>query len=105
MNPVVQKSRKEVKKLFLTKHREQHLKEKRRREQEDNVARKRRERKEHKARSLAGMGEGVAGMGEDDDEDLEWYRKEVGEDPDPGMCYYILTLMCYIYRHSMCYYI
>lgn len=77
---VVRKSRVEVRKLHLTKHRERHLKERRKREQEDNVARKRREREEHKARSLAGMGE--------KDEDVEWYKKEVGEEPDPGMLLY-----------------
>lgn len=60
----------------------------RKREQELNIQKKKKEREEHKQKCLRGMGidslenpgarEGV------EDDDVDWYRKEVGEDPDEG---------------------
>ena len=85
--PPVHKSKKEKRLLHLVKERERRLREKRRAEQEANVARKREEKEAHRARCLAGM----EGGGEEEEEssegeeDKEWYRKEVGEEPDPGM--------------------
>ncbi len=94
----VQKTRKERRLLRLVKEHERGLKARRRREQAANVARKQQEREEHKARCLAGMGveqgEEPEGDGSDkgedeeeedeEEEDREWFRKEVGQDPDPG---------------------
>ena len=102
-SPTVQKSRREVRKLRLTKDRERELKEQRKKEQDMNVARKRKEKEEHKARCLAGMG--VVGEDEDkeDEEDVEWFRKEVGEDPDPGVLLFIDSRMM-IYIYLVCYY-
>lgn len=61
-------------------------KEQRQREQERNVARKKKEKELHKQRSLAGQQKvGVAVKSDSDNSDEEWYREEVGEDPDPGM--------------------
>jgi len=81
--------------MRLLKKKEKQLKETRRRQQEQNVARKKREKEEHKARCLAGMKkeknkdeeeEDEREVEEEDDEreDAEWFRKEVGEEPDPG---------------------
>ena len=64
----------------------------RRRQQEANVARKRRERQLHRQQSMKGVAsrcegsDGVEGEGEEseEDDDMEWYRQEVGQEPDPG---------------------
>lgn len=53
------------------------------------MARKRKEKEAHRARCLAGMGGGErqeAGEEEssEGEEDVEWFRKEVGQEPDPG---------------------
>ncbi len=65
------------------------LKASRKQEQEHNVARKKEERAQHKEKCLAGMSKEIVegpsvGGGSDDDDDMEWYRREVGEEPDPG---------------------
>lgn len=61
-----------------------------------NVARKKKEREENKVRSLAGM---KRQDGESDgEEDKEWFRKEVGEEPDPGVC----THVCVHSNHVVC---
>lgn len=78
----------EKQQLHVRKERARRLKERRRREQEANVARKRSEREQHKARCLAGMGaagEQEEQEGASEEEDREWYVREVGEEPDPGM--------------------
>ena len=82
----VHKSQEEKRHLRAAKEGVRHLKEKRRRVQEMNVARKKKEREENKERSLAGMRrqEG-AGSDSDGEEEKEWFRKEVGEEPDPGV--------------------
>jgi len=59
----------------------------RKREQEMNIEKKKKEKLEHKQRCLEGMGvvqEHVKPDMDREDEDREWYRKEVGEDPDEG---------------------
>ena len=81
---IVHKTRKEMRRLHVLKECERSLKEKRRKEQEANVARKRKEREEHRARCLAGMRVGQEPGEKDSEEDAEWFRKEVGEEPDPG---------------------
>jgi ribosome biogenesis protein SSF1/2 len=61
-------------------------KEGRKREQSMNVERKKKEKLDHKQRCLDGMGfkpkEGNPNDAEDDD--VDWYRKEVGQEPDEG---------------------
>lgn len=81
----VQKSWQERLRLRRAKEGQRRLKETRKREQAANVARKEREKKEHKTRCLAGMGGQGEEEGDSDEEDREWFRKEVGEEPDPGM--------------------
>lgn len=84
--PSVYKSKKEKRQLRVVKEGERLLKERRRREQEANVARKKREREEHKVRCLSGMEQGEKRVSDEEEqnEDEEWFRKEVGEEPDPG---------------------
>ncbi|XP_063227285.1 protein Peter pan isoform X2 [Bacillus rossius redtenbacheri] len=84
----------EEEKLAIQKKREQKrkLKEKRRKVQEENRKKKELMKEEHKQKSLEGMKlpkkeemETVAkteDVEEEEDDDVEWYRKEVGEEPD-----------------------
>ena len=72
------------------------LKEKRRKEQNANIKKKDREKEEAKQKSLEGMRKAGINVGEvkpkeEEDDDAEWYRKEVGEEPEPGnFCIYIV---------------
>uniref|UniRef100_A0A1B6D159 Brix domain-containing protein n=1 Tax=Clastoptera arizonana TaxID=38151 RepID=A0A1B6D159_9HEMI len=92
----------EEEKILINKLREERkrLKEKRKREQEINKAQKEKKKEELKQKSLEGMkkkmpkelesdtlmAKAVNECEEQDDEsDSEWYRKEVGEEPDEGL--------------------
>ncbi|KAL1123169.1 hypothetical protein AAG570_002256 [Ranatra chinensis] len=69
------------------------LKEKRKRQQEKNVKEKQQKKEELKRKSLEGMRMKNQNDSVDakplkeaqDDDDAEWYRKEVGKDPEPGI--------------------
>lgn len=92
----------EEEKLLIKKKREvkRKLKEKRKRQQEENTRKKAQKIEEMRQKSLKGMQkrsenqlemqriqaevEQDAGSGEDDN-DAEWYRKEVGHDPETGL--------------------
>jgi hypothetical protein len=64
--------------LFKKFYRE--LKAKRRKEQEENTQKKNAAKEQHKKRSLEGQQQD-----EDvEDDDAEWYRTEVGNEPDKG---------------------
>lgn len=41
----------------------------------------------------------------DDDDDAEWYKKEVGVAPDPGMSMVTIVIlgMCNLYSNQYCY--
>ena len=80
----VQKSRSAVRTLRHKKEEQRRLKTQRRKEQELNVSRKKAERERHKERCLAGMSK--ESEGESGEDDMEWFRQEVGEEPDPGGC-------------------
>ncbi len=84
----VRKSQSAVLSLRHEKEDARRLKAIRKQEQEHNVARKKEERAQHKERCLAGMSKETGGPsvggGSDEDDDVEWYRQEVGEEPDPG---------------------
>ena len=65
------------------------LRAERRHQQEVNVARKQSEKDLHRQQCMDGMAETVNSEGgdsgeEESDDDVEWYRREVGEEPDPG---------------------
>lgn len=93
----VQKSEEE--KLLIKKKREEKkkLKEKRKKVQEENKKRKELQKQEHKEKSLKGMvkkkesevlmqkiaKESIEGNNIEDD-DAQYYREEVGEEPDDG---------------------
>ncbi|GFG29694.1 hypothetical protein Cfor_03744 [Coptotermes formosanus] len=92
----------EEEKLLIKKKREEKrkLKEKRKRIQDENTRKKAQKKEEMKQKSLKGMQKKLenqsemhklqaeveedAGSGEDDN-DAEWYRKEVGHDPETGL--------------------
>lgn len=65
------------------------LRAERRRQQEANVARKRKEKELHRQQCMKGVAkregsDGVEGEESEDDDDVAWYRQEVGQEPDPG---------------------
>lgn len=66
------------------------LKEKRKKLQEANKKRKEEEKEKLKEKSLQGMRkdkvEGDGNTAEIEDDDKEYYREEVGEEPDEGCC-------------------
>jgi len=96
----VAKSKKEIKELRKKKEEAKKLKAQRRKEQELNIKKKEDAKEENKARSLAGMKrkQGDDGDNSDDDsdeskseneeevesdiDDKEYYKQEIGEDPD-----------------------
>ena len=89
--PSVQKSKREQKILRKKIEDAKRQRAERRRQQEANVARKRKERDLHRQRCAEGVAKSVGRDNDeaesdinDDDDDIEWYRQELGEDPDPG---------------------
>ena len=94
--PIETKSKKESQDLRRRVKESAQLKMKRKRLQEANVERKKREIETHKLKSLSGAETSQPGEegsddndnddddDDDDDNDLEWYRKEVGEEPEDG---------------------
>ncbi len=97
----VQKSRSAVRTLRREKDEKRELKAHRKREQEENVARKIADKAQHKERCLAGMsGQGDTAETNEEDDDKEWYRQEVGEEPDPGG--WSLTSCVYIIDNLIC---
>ena len=89
VSPLVQKSKKEQKTLRKRVEESKRLRVERRRQQEANVARKRRERELHRQQCIEGVAKKAANDSvrdeeEESDDDVEWYRQEVGEEPDPG---------------------
>jgi len=60
----------------------------RRKEQDANIQRKMEQKEAHKKRCLKGMDKksnpNLEPVAMEEDDDAEWYRKEVGEDADEG---------------------
>ncbi|CAB4025525.1 suppressor of SWI4 1 homolog [Paramuricea clavata] len=107
----VQKTKAEVKLLKKEREAKRKLKEQRKKQQEENVKKKEKEKELNKARSIAGQlkkqkgeteetepsdnededassaDEGNENAGKDDseDDDVRWYKEEVGEDPDEDL--------------------
>lgn len=87
----VHKSKKEQRTLKKKIEDAKRLRAERRCQQEANVARKRRERELHRQQCMKGVAKhedgdvvDLEGGGSEDDDDMEWYRQEVGQEPDPG---------------------
>jgi hypothetical protein len=83
------------------------LKEERKRTQEQNKKRKEQLKEEHKKKSLAGMHKkqkveadaimkkhGNDAQSEAVDDDVQYYREEVGEEPQPGMLSHLVFRKC-----------
>lgn len=102
----VQKSKEEIKKLKKEREAKRKLKEQRKKQQEENIKRKEEAKELNKARSIAGQRkkqgkestlaeedeevddsqeEGKNVEQEDSEDDAHWYRKELGEEPDPDL--------------------
>lgn len=80
------------------------LKEKRKRAQESNKKRKEAEKEELKQKSLKGMQKNSAEsdvtqsekpVEAAEDDDAEYYRQEVGEEPDKGINFFIFLMVTY----------
>ncbi|XP_028394576.1 suppressor of SWI4 1 homolog isoform X2 [Dendronephthya gigantea] len=100
----VHKTKKEIQSLKKEREAKRKLKEQRRKQQEENVKRKEREKELNKERSIAGQlkkwkGEVKSSENEESsseekeivdqddsaDDDVRWYKEEVGEDPDEDL--------------------
>jgi len=100
----IEKTDEEVKEIRIKREKKKKEKETRKRVQDENVTKKKKAFEEHKEKSLGGMNkkseidkatipDGAEWMGEQteenaqvsDDDDEEWYRKEVGEQPDKDL--------------------
>ncbi|XP_010163058.1 suppressor of SWI4 1 homolog, partial [Antrostomus carolinensis] len=93
---LVHKTEMEVKEILARKEAKLKLKAERRQKQEEDVKRKRQQREAHREKSLAGIRKKHQGDGDSDAEDpgaaeeleqseesdAEYYRQEVGEEPD-----------------------
>ena len=98
---LVQKTDEERKAIRLAREKRKKEKEKRKKEQEVNVKKKERAKEDHKTKSLAGMQKKVSNMDDlpkgfegersrengevSDDDDEEWYRREVGKNPEKDL--------------------
>lgn len=73
------------------------MKQARKREQDMNIEKKKKDKQDHKKKCLQGMGyatdQGENGNA-DEDNDADWYRKEVGEEPDEGI-YFVLKFLLF----------
>lgn len=115
----------EEEKLLIKKRREEKkkLKEKRKKIQEENKKRKELQKQEHKERSLKGMQkkkeseillqkiakESVEENNIEEDDDAQYYRDEIGEEPDEGNFNFIclkqfrfIDILYIIYFLSFC---
>jgi len=85
----IKKTDEEKEELRIRKLEKKKLKERRKRQQEENVQRKKAEREKNKERSLMGMKRKRELEGkpenESEDDDTEYFRQEVGEEPDEDM--------------------
>lgn len=84
------KTEEEIAELRKAREEKKRLKELRKKVQNENVAKKDGHKSEHKQKSMAG-GNNANHQDEDEavDDDADYYRKEIGEDPDEGMLFEI----------------
>ncbi|XP_072420513.1 suppressor of SWI4 1 homolog [Chiloscyllium punctatum] len=100
----IQKTEEELQAVLQRREKRQKLKEERRRKQEGDIRRKQREHEQHRKRSLAGMRKNAEGAQDEEevedpcteetgvqsdqsnnDSDREYYRQEVGVEPDDDL--------------------
>ncbi|XP_057337741.1 protein Peter pan [Microplitis mediator] len=100
----IHKTEEEIKKIAKSREKKQRLKEKRKRTQEENKLKKEALKEEHKEKSLEGIKkkqekvkkesdilmrkyakESVQDTQQEDDDDAQYYRDEVGEEPDKDL--------------------
>lgn len=98
---LVKKTAEEIQEMKKKREEKRKLKEERRRQQEDNVKRKEKEKALHRTRSMEGQRkkqkletpdktDNTVDVAMDtseviDSDDADWYRQEVGEEPDPEL--------------------
>lgn len=81
------KTEEEIAEMKRARDEKKRLKDLRKKAQNENVAKKEQHKDDHKKRSAAGKSNASAHQNEDDgavDNDADYYREEVGENPDEG---------------------
>lgn len=82
------KSEEEIAEMKKAREEKKRAKELRRKVQNENVEKKAKQKEEHKKRSMSGISKANAESNADEEEvvdnDADYYRDEVGEDPDEG---------------------
>lgn len=80
------KTEEEIAEMKKLREEKKKLKEQRKRIQAANVAKKEKQKEEHNERSMAGVANPSTEEGEEEqfDNDADYYREEVGEEPDEG---------------------
>ncbi|XP_033729367.1 suppressor of SWI4 1 homolog [Pecten maximus] len=89
----VKKTNEELKKQKKMRDSKRNLKELRKKIQDENVRKKEAVKEEHRQKSLAGMkkdenqdgGEDITVADEEEMNDADYYKQEVGEEPEPGL--------------------
>lgn len=107
------KTEEEIAELKKAREEKKRLKELRKKIQLENVAKKEQQKDDHKKRSLAGVKTGDHVNEEEHvDNDADYYREEVGEEPDEGMGIQMYCLFSHkqndhlvklMQIHSICY--
>lgn len=84
------KTEEEIAELRRAREEKKRLKELRKKIQNENVAKKDGQKSDHKQKSMAGGNHGNH-QNEDEavDDDADYYRQEVGEEPDEGMQHFV----------------
>lgn len=87
------KTEEELTEIKKARDEKKRLKEMRKRIQNENVAKKEAQKSEHKKRSMAGKADDEANPNEVEfaDDDAEYYRDEVGEEPDEGNYVHVMV--------------
>lgn len=81
------KTEEEIAEMKKAREEKKRLKELRKKIQNENIAKKEREKDEHKKRSLAATSKSEVEQANEEehvDDDADYYREEVGEEPDEG---------------------
>lgn len=81
------KTEEEIAELKKAREEKKRLKELRKKVQNENIAKKEKQKDEHKKRSLAGKSKSEVDQANEEeqvDDDADYYREEVGEEPDEG---------------------
>lgn len=92
------KSEEEIAEMKKAREEKKRQKELRKKIQNENVVKKEREKEEHKKRSIVGNNDDNPNEVEHVDNDADYYRQAVGEEPDEGIYTFIHSIKICIAR-------